>query len=1177
MPIIPSGDYSFQNERILPPDDYDGRAGYQNRTNVSLQVTGPAEYISSKLNPPLITEMNPLFSARVINNISRLDAKYFSATIDSEHVICAFNQASNEVYFTSAKPLKNGKHTAVLHFSNPDGSSRMLYWSFTSNTDPPEIQIVMWNDEEKFALVVFNRDIEPDLLHDSSRWRFNAEQDILRENVGTVGNNMAFLPLKDVAFEKYTNRTALTVSFIDKNGIADYVVNRGGSARKGQSVPCGDCSGIEITFPLAEHKFLEAGAEKYALAYEVTNPLECSIIMEWEGWARVPIANDDPAGIPGNNNCDLYDLVIDTKCEGIGETQSSGVPYPESFSMEFNNGTLKTISFSRNYAHHIEISFWADCTDELRYDRDEHEYKLGEESIDFSESFDCKHPVFDYNPTVLWGDEAADQIESLMDGIPMRGEPVSGDIYCNTMYRDDPAEYDFNEMMQDLRDHNCDLFIVAQASDPISGNRRGNLAPSQITLDMKKNDGTCSYDISWSGGEMLTGVLVLDYKPWGSPEYGYVDDLELLTYPDDWPDPNYPVDTPGNIWHDWCPEESTIMVCNLTDILTAPSGDEITGIKVRITDNTRDPVDGYHGNWRRSEDVMEQVCLVPIRSGSRNAAGKFCGYDTKAAFIENNPYDKVPSDKPTDPHPEDHLKRLHYGGKTDDNNTAFISLRDNDGSAFLDYYIAIQVTDPTVIENFADEIDMVFYSSETSIPNGMEDLNFTYPGHVAAVETKAKRCHPLPSGVTDPVKKRIFDLLFGDGMQRNECLLYHVQLEVSDSKRTTSSDTNPVLYVSSSDHKWGTDWLAKRDFAKSFDSGSNLLTINGFRFGSEDNIRGTGRNYAKEYEDKKKNSWYSYDEFITSGGIETVYAKIVDDDYKPSLFFEEEHCVAVQSESDIILLTSHGVPAGAVGKKFIPPFYSELPYPYWPYYQETHDPASYYSDYGIVIPPDNDGLNAWGFGRCGDFWQKNHRSSNECELRWLTLLACEALTQGPVSGSVNWKQRISFNETDPDDHPYLSSVCGFRKFIKAPNTSISLGIAGDFHHDMAFINKYSANMEELFDPVQNPFPYEPINPCSTQEGEHLWQCPASYDISVSAWMEAACHELNTVSKKKQKGYMKQGLRWAAGIDRMNVDPFEYFYYYLYRYLDPNEKGQKWKFDIRRTEDFISPVKDQPDT
>ncbi|MCD6218090.1 hypothetical protein J7L05_09565, partial [bacterium] len=267
--------------------------------------------------------------------------------------------------------------------------------------------------------------------------------------------------------------------------------------------------------------------------------------------------------------------------------------------------------------------------------------------------FDCLLPEFDEEPIVLYGDEAAEFIHyGLMGGldpeppnppdppnwptdIPMAGENVNGDLYCFGTNR-----IIYSLLMEDLMAHNCDLFIVTMAHDPTTQGTDGNMLWQHMVLDCKYTGGTYGYN--FSGDDPGTGIIAIDKKPWASKEYGNMGDREIVT---DWPDPNYK-QSPDGMWHDWCGSEIAIKWWNLTTILQT-SDKEIQGIKVRITDVTQDPVDGYHGNWRRSADVMEQIDDLSNRAVAR--------------FINDNPYDDDPN-----------WKIVKYSGNTNDKSTSFI-------------------------------------------------------------------------------------------------------------------------------------------------------------------------------------------------------------------------------------------------------------------------------------------------------------------------------------------------------------------------------------------------------------------------------------------------------------------------------------------------------------------------
>jgi hypothetical protein len=254
-------------------------------------------------------------------------------------------------------------------------------------------------------------------------------------------------------------------------------------------------------------------------------------------------------------------------------------------------------------------------------------------------------------PEVLYGDEVADKVELWMKDISMYGEPIYDDQYCFSIERGDPHDLyptGFSGLMKDSRENYCRLYIVTEASDPIDDDRMGIMMPQCMVYDIRRSDGTCEYG-TIDLGSMLTGIISIDHRPFAS---GLVSgsDKEIVG---DWPDPNYR-QSPEGMWHDWCPSETTIFWWDLTEILMRPinqlPGKDITDIRIRITDLTPDMrgtdippgmLSGYTGNWRRSDNVMEQLCSRSA-SSTRHAMQYGCRFDL---YVEPG----IPGDDPNDP------------------------------------------------------------------------------------------------------------------------------------------------------------------------------------------------------------------------------------------------------------------------------------------------------------------------------------------------------------------------------------------------------------------------------------------------------------------------------------------------------------------------------------------------
>jgi len=1080
----------------------------------------------------LVTDNQPTFSAIVHNNISRLSEDDFIATVDGEHVRCMFNAALNEVSFTPASPLKNGNHHAMLIFKNPDGSARSLYLSFRIDTEPPNIDLVMWSKKENYTLVILDRPVEPSLLADTSRWLINNETGITRADIYLLGGTTAFLPLENSYFGKYTNKEPLTITFVDKNGSADYIVRRGGSmVRKVQEDY--DCAcNISVNI-LQEHKILEAGAERYAFCYDVTPKVKrCNLVMEWEGWTVTSIGNLNPVGINENDN--KYDLQVDTICANQTQSGGPGVHYPPDlgFQMILDGNEIETVALEREYAHILDVSFWADCTTGKRYgdpEGSDYETWIADKHFSFSESFDCLLPEFDEEPIVLYGDEAAEFIHyGLMGGtdpeppnppdppnwptdIPMAGESVRGDLYCFGIDRDN-----YNYLMQDLIAHKCDLFIVTGAYDPTKQGMDGNMSTKQMVLDYKYTDGTYEYgESSVGGGQAVMNVLVIDKKPWGGLYLGFnPDDLELIEWLDnDWnstlliSQEEYNPDPKKRYYkHDWCGEEIAINLWNLTDILTT-SEEEIKEIKVRITDHTPDPVDGYHGNWRRSTDVMEQIDDLSNRAVAR--------------FINDNPYDDDPN-----------WKIVKYSGNTNDKSTSFIYNRNIDqptGRVAIDFFIMVEYFghfDPRLI---GEPISVRFSSTESRFP---QDCSHDVIIQANLIEANDPILSEFPGGYS-----RLIDLF----SPTVDCpLFYHTRLIVTDSN-LTNADLN-VLYISSNDHLLGNP--SKLDYSKSLGKGYYDYTPNeNFSFG-------TNRGRGFEIPTIAEKDWYSCDEMVVNGGFEIISVNILDANLNVEENDDIYTHIPVQSEADILLIMSHstwfGDSASTVTLGFSCPFYTNFgvePHQqftrFGPYFNSSAKAACFYniiydyyfcSDFGSPPHSGSDFGLGWG-----DFWLKKAG-----DLRWLTLWTCGQLSRiGTYKPCYHWKTTI--------EKGYLDSVSGFATSFQPIRK-----------HDRTLFNDFS-NKLDLFI-TSNNYNYNPNS--YVYSDESMWivddQTQFTRDIHVAAWMEASCLVASKCVKKIDwKRYR------AESIDYDHVDGIYYNWRLIYSKPYGGLFRNKFKYKIIR--------------
>jgi hypothetical protein len=1126
LPVVP--DQPVIPERIINPNDYNSRIGKRDDTlGIRFEITGPAQYLLSELDPPQITETRPVFSARLINIPSEPSSSDFDAFIDYKRVFFNFNPLSNEINFTPTDAFKDGKHTASLIYKHQNGSDCACFWSFEVVTRPPEITVVLRTQVDDHLVVMFDRPVEPSQFKDTARWIVNGRRGILKSNIQhEVGSMIIFLPLNNLEFSLFESQVGpLTLSFASDQGNSDYVIRRVGEERRVQDNPCwGHCDDIEIHFD-EEHHSLET--EDYGFSYRVHQPIPgwCLQVL-WAGWEITPVKNDNPRL---NYDQDQDNSTVDATLIGLPGMSHPLVMLPWTGTDEDGH----TIKAPRQYFHSFSIEYWGDCNDGERPDGSDFETKLAEKSYSFGSGTDINNPVFINEPTVLYGDEAADLITTWMQNIPMLGEAVSGDVYCYSMSR----QYMNDFFLQDLRDNECDLYIVARIADPL-GAGYGFINQNHVSLDKKFTDpstGQITYEFGPLHGDQYFGIS-MDHHPWGGRFSGSTEDLEL--------DPNWPdEDEPGMVQEggylqDWTPEEDFIYFVNLTDILMAGSGGNITGVRVRVTDFAGGPGSPHPGNWIRSDNVMEQLCSFTERQGQSRTAMFFgCSPETtrlQVKFIDDNPYDDDEVNEVT----YSHLKEVKYAVDTNDDITSFIYLRDEQGFARVHFYV--YVPDDIKLNPQFEAISVTFTSSESKIPAGF------------------KKSVSIPAyEISDLETAKIYRLkhLFGlDGIETKMCHFFAGTVMISDHYASEF-----INYVSSSDHQIPS-LSDKADYAISIAEGTGKDSMGNdtwelvtpedaakkFRFGT---FRGLGFNEPDPLEGPKK--WYSYDEFLTSGGIEILKGESIAGNYG----FVEVPKIAVQSQADVMLIFGHGLTdaidyLSLAGTFTYPGYAGQMDnYSYWEENAKYHfakfvlKPGDTYCIPGKTICNDYgyQGISGWW----SDFWLNDPRTTGEPDTKWLTIVGCTALAENSTyQPALNWKKVI--------DLGYLYSVCGFNAMVDAEEGIFSSLYPGNYVKNGSFTDKYGWYMRTLLAKYDT---FQPSGPCYKEI--KFWADPneISTDLSVSAYMEAACElagEIKLGGGIVTNDFQDFYLHKAVGIDKDNNGL--YYYYYLKKVEKPYTVG-----------------------
>jgi hypothetical protein len=290
----------------------------------------------------------------------------------------------------------------------------------------------------------------------------------------------------------------MTITYVDVNGPADYVIRRGGSMREVQAITCSE--GNEqycrsITADIFCHESIET--EDYAVGYYLEPDEEtlCPLRIEFTNWFMAPTLNDNP------KSQGSYYQQADSST--IGDFEQVG-DYYEVLPLNQTRWSRTYLIFLRRYAHTLTATLRADCDNNGTF-----ETVLGQQGFTLVQGavgVDSNPPQFLFPPTVLYGDEAATTIRQLVGNAPMYGE---GCLTCNEYYFAIQRS-EFERQMSELAANPCDLYIVAQARDDY-----GRINPAHFCIDKLMSDGSVYYGTT-SEGEAGFNVLVCDYAPFAS-------------------------------------------------------------------------------------------------------------------------------------------------------------------------------------------------------------------------------------------------------------------------------------------------------------------------------------------------------------------------------------------------------------------------------------------------------------------------------------------------------------------------------------------------------------------------------------------------------------------------------------------------------------------------------------
>ncbi|MCD6218687.1 hypothetical protein J7L05_12650 [bacterium] len=906
-------------------------------------------------------------------------------------------------------------------------------------------------------------------------------------------------PIRHGSFE---SPKPFSIVFTDKNGPATYsnLVDE----RNAKSTLCQNCDTNPPTMAwvndkdgLARNVHDPKELERAAFAFTLHRH-DC-IDVQWL-CSRTPIANRDP-------NLSLYQ-----ECDDL----VGGTPEHEDLWWHPLIEGIQTISLPESYSHDFGLDFWGMC--------DPFNIWLG--SIDLQlggTAFDYLNPVFVHEPVIKYGWEIPDFVGGSggwLDGIPAKNEPL-GSSTKRISSLDRPALDDFLGTFNLLNP--CDLFIVAQVKDPIPNNRHGFIDYNHCCLDGITGMGDTFMDI-YRGGDQYIGIL-LDYMPWAGDFGGSIE-------ANAWADPAYPKPgtdiEPGRIGEDWKASEGAVVFWNLSEILNDYKNQGgFYDLRVRIEDASYDPTFlTYKGNWRRSSNVMDLL-----------------GFDTntaKAGFVNDNPYDVLSSNPNlSDPN----WKMVHYDGSglNQDTDTTFIYNRSidspNNGKVYLDFFLLLESNGHP---NPSDTIDVEFSSSETQFPSSSGET-----------DKITMQLHMIREG--DPILAELYggftnlDLVFNP---QSICpLYYHARLEVSDGD--PSSSECGILYVSHSDFMLNNN--QKFDFAIA-EGDDPLFTDPAVPSDPTSPAHaeyfcadyGTRRGVGCSTINPDEKRWYSYDEFITNGGIEVVTGKIIESTIYIATGQPEKCEVPVQSTADLVYINSHG-------QAFINDAYRALPFKQPEIYnprafswQENAKSHVAYNWNGSLRSFSWGGVTYWsdystsgdGWGHYNDFWWHEN-----LETRWLVLNTCNGLNGNGQWGTIkNWRNIID------SDTGYIRSVCG------GQGKTHSWGTFSQRHGKILkrlFI-KYGAGTYESGDYVYFYNNYY-------ADGENSY----SKDLNVAAWLEASVW---CFLNHRRDAYKAEAFNHRAVDFVPPPPPNDGYFYWTVETTDgstPGVKNKKQRFKIFR--------------
>ncbi len=483
----------------------------------------------------------------------------FGACIDDQPVPVKLIGA-NEVYFQPAKALEPGYHHISIIFWPQASYPQARALEFEVCTEPARITSCLGNDEEGFYLLFFDKPLNKDIAESKMNWSIGDFNDVLSDIELINGGLTALVRIKNDSLSSVKAVPKIEFNFNGSRGLSKYsqgnFANRTGE-RAAQAPPPHCVCDINVYDNEGYHSYEQGEQNACCYRIEAAGAPPCDTALDWGFDVKTPVDNADPWDFPFAL-VDPYDY----------DETSTALKGFSLVSLGYH-----TLEFNRNENHEYFALVAADCIPQNEPGGEGFETLKGCIGCNFTDA-DITPPDFiEGTPALLNGPDAAKAITDILDAYD---NPAFGEAH----YIGGGDRSDFEQAFVDpLRDDPCKMVILAFARD--NHNLKGNYSPFALEYGI---------DEEFVPGTVGIAFMARFDKIETAPN-------EHIPWPD--PDKNYQLLNDGQSYNEY---ELNYWILNehfgdgLEDL------DDIDFLRVRVEDQAVD--DSYHGNWRRSEDLL---------------------------------------------------------------------------------------------------------------------------------------------------------------------------------------------------------------------------------------------------------------------------------------------------------------------------------------------------------------------------------------------------------------------------------------------------------------------------------------------------------------------------------------------------------------------------------------------